>query len=202
MKASAPPSPNLRLRTGGYTLVELLVVMALMAVLMAILGIGLRNATAGPAIDAVDGLVRTQLTIARARAALDGRPAALAVPADPSDDRRYLRELGVAAQTASGEWELVDDVVQLAGGIRMLTPAEGASLWNPAPADVRWGAAVGSVPAHLVRFSPTGILLETGGGELGWIDPADNSQRGALIVSRYGAIGSSDSAADSVEETP
>ena len=178
---SAPRATNT-----GYTLIELLVVIALIAVLTAAVGLGLRGANGASALTATQEMVRAQIDAVRARASLNGRPAALALFADATEPARHLREIGIAEQNEAGEWALTADPLTVPGEVQFMAPADGATAWSD-PVTVGWDAAGGSSPAYLVRFTPTGTLAEAGGGEIWW-SAADQTGRVGLIISRYGAV--------------
>ncbi len=102
MKARASP---------GFTLLELLVVIGLIAVMSFFLGRGLTDAGTTAALQSGQSLIANLVTAARTKAMARGQSARVLVHVDPGSTgqpRRYLRQVAVQVQTGTG-WQTVTD---------------------------------------------------------------------------------------------
>ncbi|WP_221028843.1 pilus assembly FimT family protein [Actomonas aquatica] len=178
-----PTTP--RASSAAYTLIELMVVIALIAVLTAAVGLGLRGAGETQALAATGDIVRAQFEAAQARASIQGAAVAVVVNADAADTENYLKQIAVAQQQASGAWVGVDDALQLPGRVRMLVPAEGNSLWQ-SEVDVQLEPGGVSIPCYLAEYGAAGALAVPGGGSVWWEN--EDGVRAGLHISRYGAF--------------
>ena len=110
-----------RFLTRGFTLVELLVVVALMAVATVVAVSFSRGAGSGAARDAAVALLASRLAEARSLATSRGSEARLFVHADTAEPERYLRYVVVCAPDGAG-WRPVDAGSFLPEGIVVLPP--------------------------------------------------------------------------------
>ena len=90
----------------GFTLFELLAVVALMAAVVSVAVGGLRGAT-GVARDAAVALLASRVAEARQLATSRGEPVRLLVCADPAQPERYLRFVVIAVPDGGG-WRATD----------------------------------------------------------------------------------------------
>lgn len=182
--------------TAGFTLLELVVVIAVMAVVATLIGVGLSRGSDASALEAGQSLLQSQLNAARAQAALHGEETALVV-ADASTFGRAPRVVGVVIKDEESEtWRAISDSVSLPEGVGVLGPAEGSTLWKET-LSVAFGNSSRTIECWAVRLAPHGGLASGGGGELwlalgqlnerGWTRDADSPERG-IRVSRYGAV--------------
>jgi prepilin-type N-terminal cleavage/methylation domain-containing protein len=129
----------------GFTLVELLVVIALMAGLTAMLLGGLGASGKNTVIQSAQAALAGTITVARTKAMSSGQPCRLMVNIDPtsaSDPARYLRYVVVQVRTSTG-WRTITDLylpteVYFVPGDFVSLPAglfsEGAGVWVRADA--------------------------------------------------------------------
>lgn len=82
----------------AFTLVELLVVIAVIGVLVGALGMALRGGDRGPALQAAQASLSGLVASARAQAALDSTTATVIIWADRSDPETYLRRAAVVTR--------------------------------------------------------------------------------------------------------
>ena len=192
MKTPAPPTSHSR---QGFTLVELLVVIGVMAVVATIIGVGLSRGGDGASLTAAQNMVMSQFAATRAQAALRGENAALVVVDDATAPASSRRVLGVAVEDEGG-WHLIADSVRLPGTVGVVELEADTSLWQETLAVVlEVGEATTNCRA--IEIAPNGSLDVAGGGELwlslgqpsatGW-QPLSDAPRRSIRVSRYGAM--------------
>ncbi|MDA7822883.1 prepilin-type N-terminal cleavage/methylation domain-containing protein [Opitutales bacterium] len=114
----------------GFTLVELLVVLAVMGALMGMLGFSIL----GGGADVYSGQrqVLSLLHQARTAALGSGKEARLIVHADPSDSEKYMRHLGIVVRddNASDVWSVVEEGLFLPDGLWLVDSSiEVDSSW-------------------------------------------------------------------------
>lgn len=97
-------------RTSGFTLVEVMVVLAIMTLVAGLLGFGLREGDSATALRAGQGIMADLVAAARRRAMVSGARTALVIDADPAG-ADFLRRIHLAAETAPGSdrWVAMDD---------------------------------------------------------------------------------------------
>ena len=101
----------------GFTLVELLVVIAVMGVMMGMLGFSILGGSAD--IHSGQRQVLSMLQQARASAMATGRESRLIVNSDSSNAEKYLRFIGVVVQDHNStlKWKVIDDGKYLPDGL-------------------------------------------------------------------------------------
>ncbi len=165
----------MRPRCAGFTVVELMVVMALLVVLAGGAGLALQQGNDGIALQAGQAMLAHSLAAVRAQAALTGRNAALAIPVDPTDPEYFLRSvLTVARDSSDNAWVPVGGRLSFPSGVALLPPTVPAGEWVRAGADwsglasTALGAqpvVVGAGPVYLLVYTPRGTI-SGGGGDL------------------------------------
>jgi len=177
----------------GFTLIEILVVIGVIAIVAAIFGVGLGRGSEAATLRAAQRLMVSQFSAARAQAALQGAEVALVVVDDVADPQRSRRVVAVAINDA-GIWRAVTDPVELPGVVGIVVGTD--DVWGEALA-VAIDPGDETVNCQAVRFNGSDGTVSNGGGELwlmqgemsaaGWQEAATGLRRG-LAVSRYGAI--------------
>jgi len=111
--------PRLSLGAGGFTLLELLVVIGLIAALVFFLFSGLTGAGKSHALQSAQATLANLVTAARTKAPATNRKTRLLVNVDPASPERYLRlvVLQLARQPGSSpaDWDTVQSVCLPAG---------------------------------------------------------------------------------------
>lgn len=113
----------------GFTLLELLAVVGLMAAVLTLGVAGWRGHAAGAARDGAVALLASRVEAARALAVGRGEPVRLCVHYDSTEPERFLRYV-VLAVPAPGGWRTVEDGWLLPAGVGVL-PAEALSVVGP-----------------------------------------------------------------------
>lgn len=113
----------------GFTLVEMLVVVGLIALLAAALGLALRGGEAGGGLVAAERTVASLFQSARAQAVLMGTEARVIIANDPGDPDRYLRTLAIVFEDPEtpGLWRSSGDSVTLPAGLYVIPPDYASS---------------------------------------------------------------------------
>ncbi len=182
-------------RERGFTLVELLVVIAVMAIVAGIIGVGLSRGGEGAALATAQSMLVSQLNAARAQATLQAREAALVAVDAPADPNRHRRVLAVAVND-EGIWRVVTDPVRLPGALGILSGTEGSDLWGE-PLSVALDPGDATTNCLAVIIEGNGSMRQAGGGHI-WISPGQidatgwsivsGTARRGIQVSRYGAV--------------
>jgi len=161
----------------AFTLIELLAVVALIAVLASVMGLALRHPGEAVVLQAAQGTLASLCNATRGRAALTRQNARLVIAADPADSECHLRYLQIVHEEAngSGQWRAEGGGVYLPRGVYVVPSTAAAVPGNPTwPASHRStalssaaqvmtinGVAAGSF--YYVQFTSRGT---TGGGNL------------------------------------
>ncbi|MSU70660.1 MAG: prepilin-type N-terminal cleavage/methylation domain-containing protein [Opitutaceae bacterium] len=166
--------PSRHLGRAGFTLIELLLVLGLLVVLAGGLGLALQDGDRSIALHSAQNMLASSLTLARGRAALAGRNAALLVQADPTDRENYLHRLIVAVRNpADTIWVPADTWVLLPAGVYVLPPTSPAGALSAPGVDwsgLRSSALttstefVDSLACYALSFTPRGTV--SGGGDI------------------------------------
>ena len=182
----------------AFTLIELLVVIGIMAVVSAIIGVGLSRGGDATTLAAAESLMVSQINAARAQAALSAGQTALVVAADADDPERERRFVAVAVDDA-GTWRVLNDGTRLPGNAVVRTPAEGSTLFDPGLEGVALDPGNETTLCYLAIFEATGRVAQIGSKEVwlsigertstGWTYATEAPARG-IALSRYGAISS------------
>ena len=168
---------NSHVCAGGFTLIEMLVVIALVAALAAEIGIALRRPEESVALQSAQTTLCSLLNVARGRAAVAQQNVRLVIAADPAASERHLRFIQVVEQDAGdpANWLADGEGVFLPAGVYVVPPVPAAVPGNPAWPGSRCSTALPSSPrlltidgaaastCYYVQFTPRGT---TGGGFL------------------------------------
>lgn len=126
----------------GFTLIEVLVVLGLIALLAGTFAVGSRETVPAHALESAQATVGALLSAARHQATLHRNRVMLVVDADLANDR-FLRGIQVAVETApnSGHWWITEHGALLAEAIRVVPGSAelgGATLAPAAPGPGQW----------------------------------------------------------------
>lgn len=179
--------------SGAFSLLELLIVIAIIAILAGGLALGLRG-NSGSALKAARNLVAVQLNSARTSAILNNAPALLLIDKS-TNEQNANRRMAVVRWTTNDTWERTGPYVRLPQGT--FIPLDGAI-----PHSTR---ASGSTPPDttnfdggqwaLYKFSSTGACDENAGARIviagghfsgtEWVRPNESLIQG-LFLTRLG----------------
>ena len=151
-------------RRRAFTLVELLVAVALIGVLAGAFGLALRSPGGGMALQAAQATLASLCDAARGRAVLTGRNARLVVAADPSDVDCYLRYLQIVHEDEAGfdHWRAEGGGVYLPRGVYVVPSGGTAVPGNPAwPASRRSTALSSTAQAMVINGVAAGAFYHT-----------------------------------------
>lgn len=164
-------------RRGGFTLLELLIVIALVAVLTASMLTPLAGGRRSTALQSGQATLLNAITATRLKAMATGRAARLLINDDPAAGARYRRELMLAEETAEG-W-VARKTVMLADGVYVVPYRTRipAGLWRDPIAwktadgtDVLASSSLDAAPVvspegelcEVLHFSPAGTTTASG----------------------------------------
>lgn len=161
----------------GFTLVELLVVIAMIAFLVGGLGVAMHDPGESVALQAAQGMLTSLLNATRGRAASMGQNARLMIAADPTDGGKYLRRLRVIWEdpVSPTRWLADGEGVDLPHGVYVVPSSVLAVPGNPAWPAPRRSTALpataltmningeAALVSYYVTFTPRGT---TGGGSV------------------------------------
>ncbi|WP_442891001.1 pilus assembly FimT family protein [Congregicoccus parvus] len=170
-----------RRRTAGFSLIELLAVIAIIAVMSGLVGYLLRGSgTESRGLQTAQSTVASLLTLARSQAAVSGRSAVFLVNNNEANSDRYLRYLVVATLNPdSGIWEPVNEGVTLPHGCYVRRHSSAGNPANEIETGADWSSvfstalsfsvsqAINGDPASPetwmgIRFSPRGTTIQAG----------------------------------------
>jgi len=145
----------------GFTLVEMLVVIGLIAFLAASLGLALRSPGQGMALQAGQATVATLCAAARARATVTGRDARLVISADPADADGRCRYLQIVQEDPVNpdRWLAEGAGFWLPPGIYVVPPRADAVPGNAAWPEARCSTALStSAQALTINGGAAGLF--------------------------------------------
>lgn len=161
----------------GFTLIEILSVVAIIAIMAGIIGYALRGRGSDSyGLQSAQATVASLLTLARDKAALTGRDAAVFVHVDTDNAQRYLRFLiPVVRNEADTDWEAFDAGVYLPQGcyvVSQTAPSGGAIESGATWTNIR-SSALGTTATEDfdhgsgesyrgVAFTPRGTAINSG----------------------------------------
>jgi prepilin-type N-terminal cleavage/methylation domain-containing protein len=178
----------------GFTLVELLVVIGLIAFLAGALGLALRSPGEAVALQAGQATLARLCSAARARAALTGQNARLVVAADPTDAGNRLRYLQIVHEDPvnTNRWMADGAGFWLPRGIYVVPPPADAVPGNPSwPASRRSTALPSPAQALTINGVAAGLFYSVqftargttqGGGLVLTVGRMDAGQAGPVFA--------------------
>ncbi len=101
----------------AFTLVEILIVLALIVFLTAIFGIVFKSGTSSQGLRTSENILASLIQATRAQAILKGSTARLIIYNDSTNDDKYHRFLGIIYSDAAGGWIAANEGVYLPEGI-------------------------------------------------------------------------------------
>jgi prepilin-type N-terminal cleavage/methylation domain-containing protein len=131
---NAVPSTLMKTRSNlsrAFTLIELLIVIAVVGILIGSVGLGLRDSDKGNALQAAQSSLSSLVSAARAQAALNGSNASVIIWGDPSDMETYLRRAAVMVETTVGGstfWVQKGEPMTMPNGIYFVPVDAGAGF--------------------------------------------------------------------------
>ena len=159
----------------GFTLVEVLIVVTLIAMLAGGMGVALRHPGESVALQSGQGMLASTLWATRGRAASVQQNARLLIAADPAEAGTFLRRLQVVWQDPANPaaWLADDDGIELPRGVYVVPSVVSAVPGNPTWPATRRSTALPAAPlpmtvngvtvpaSYYVAFTARGT---TGGG--------------------------------------
>ena len=183
MKQFRPEMEGGRATRRGFTMVEVLTVVAVMAILMSVVAVGIQNIDRGQAT--TSALAVSEAVFDEARSAAVGRGARARVlihnnlnDQDEDDRNRYLRYLAVAVHDAElDEWQLVSRGTQMPAGV-YFDPELSEQASSSLPGIGTWGTTTirlpgrdrGTKSCYYYEFNGEGICID-GGENATEVDP-------------------------------
>ena len=124
-------SPKRKVERRGFTLMELMIVLAVMGVMMGMIGFSLSGG-GGAALQASQRQLLGLVQQTRAKAALYGRPARLIVSNDEQDEEKFYRCLEIVVQDANetNQWVVQGEEKYLEDGVYLL-PYDDSKVATP-----------------------------------------------------------------------
>ncbi|NNC88692.1 MAG: type II secretion system protein [Akkermansiaceae bacterium] len=154
-------------RRGGFTLVEVLAVIAIIAVLLSVAAMGIQRIDRGQATTSALAIAEAVFEEARGVAISRGTAARVVINNNAEDRERYRTFMFVSAQDETGKWEVVSRGTKMPGGV-YFDPAlseagsqlvENLGSWGNEPM-VMPGRSRQAVDAYYYEFNSEGICLD------------------------------------------
>jgi prepilin-type N-terminal cleavage/methylation domain-containing protein len=121
----------------GFTLLELLVVIAVMALMMGLVGFSLLGG-GGSSLDAAQRELVSLVQQARQQATLSGKEIRLIVHDDPADREKFHRYMEMIQRDANGTWQILGEGVFLADQVYFVPSMERFSDSAETSSDEGW----------------------------------------------------------------
>ncbi|MEC8779324.1 MAG: prepilin-type N-terminal cleavage/methylation domain-containing protein [Verrucomicrobiota bacterium] len=165
-------SPKRKVERRGFTLMELMIVLAVMGVMMGMIGFSLSGG-GGAALQASQRQLLGLVQQTRAKAALYGRPARLIVSNDEQDEEKFYRCLEIVVQDANetNQWVVQGEEKYLEDGVYLL-PYDDSKVATPDD----WSDLAYSVWSHdeqgsmKLKDSFKGVRTEGGGQAFSYLE--------------------------------
>jgi prepilin-type N-terminal cleavage/methylation domain-containing protein len=143
----------------GFTLVEMLLVVALILLLTAEIGLALRQPGESVALQSAQATVCSLLNVARGRAAISQQDVRLVIAADPADSDTYLRCIQIVEQDSidPANWLADGDSIRLPAGVYVVPSAPSGVPGNPAWPASRCSTALPSSPRLMMINGVAGV---------------------------------------------